>query len=325
MRHMRALKLHRRHHSFGPGRGQPDGIRPDRETALRQGQHVVPAHEARDELCRGRVEHVTRAARLFDLRVVHHHDLIRQGQRLVLTVGDMDETDPELALQPLQFCPHPHPQERVKRGQRFIQQQDLRVGDQRAGQRHALLLTAGQLRGKPVGIGGHVDKLQQRARLFPAGRGLDALHLQAEGDVVGDGQMREQRIALEHHRRSALRGRQGCHVLGRQQDRAFGCAFVPRDHAQRRGLAAAGRPQQADIAARAEQMADVRHRNGPVAVALGYMDKFQVMSGPHRSPIVRSVMETRLASKTAVKTGPGLPPFLRCLNFRRLYAGHIPQ
>ena len=36
----------------------------------------------------------------------------------------------------------------------------------------------------------------------------DAAHPQAEGDVVQARQMREQRVALEHHRGAALRRRQ---------------------------------------------------------------------------------------------------------------------
>ena len=93
---------------------------------------------------------------------ITHHE-VGQRHRLVLAVGDMDEGDAELALQPLQLGAHPEPQERVERRKRLVQQQDLRLGDQRAGQRHALLLAAGELRRQARRIGLHVDELEQLA------------------------------------------------------------------------------------------------------------------------------------------------------------------
>ena len=46
----------------------------------------------------------------------------------------------------------------------------------------------------------------------------DAAHLQAEGDVVERAQVREERVALEHHRRAALGGGQVGDVAGAEQD-----------------------------------------------------------------------------------------------------------
>ena len=84
---------------------------------------------------------------LLDRALVHHDDEVGERQRLVLAVRDMDEGNAELTLQPTQFGAHAHAQERVERRQRLVEQQDLRMGDQRARQRDALLLPAGQLRG----------------------------------------------------------------------------------------------------------------------------------------------------------------------------------
>jgi hypothetical protein len=62
--------------------------------------------------------------------------------------------------------------------------------------RHALLLAAGEF----VRISlGEVFHTEQRQRFAHARSALAACqHLQPEADVVGDGQMREQRVALEH-------------------------------------------------------------------------------------------------------------------------------
>jgi hypothetical protein len=66
-------------------------------------------------------------------------------------VRDVNEGDGQRALQALQLLAHLDAQERVQRGQRLVQQQHARPGDQRAGQRATLLLTGGKLRRQPLG------------------------------------------------------------------------------------------------------------------------------------------------------------------------------
>ncbi len=80
---------------------------------------------------------------------------------------------------------HPDAQERVERRERLVEQQDLRVGDQRAGQRHALLLAARELGRQALGEALHVDELEHAACAWRAPLALATpLILQAEGDVV---------------------------------------------------------------------------------------------------------------------------------------------
>ena len=115
---------------------------------------------------------------------------------------------PSLLCRRLQLAAHPEPQELVERRQRLVEEQHARIGDQRAGERDALLLAAGELRRHAVGEGGHVH----HASSISATRGVALLlavaaHLQIEGDVVADGEMREERVALEHQRRAALHRR----------------------------------------------------------------------------------------------------------------------
>ena len=202
-------------------------------------QHVVAADEAGDEgRCR-LVEHLARGAGLLDPALVHHHDEVGQRHRLFLAVGDMDEGDAEPRLQRLQLLAHLDAQERVERRQRLVEQQDLRIGDQRARQRHALLLAAGELRRQAAGVGLHLHELQHARAPARGALLVDAAHLQAEGDVVDAVEMREQRVALEHHRRAARRRRQIGDVLGAEDDVALARLLVAGDHAQGRGLAAA--------------------------------------------------------------------------------------
>ena len=188
----------------------------------------MAADEARNERIDRTFEHLTRRAGLADHAVLHHHHQIRHRHRLILAVRDVDEGDLEFALQPLQFLAHLDAQERIERGQRLIQQQNFRMRDQRPRQSHALLLAAGQLRGQPQRIVRHMHQLQEIARPFmPLGL-RHAAHLQTERHVVEAIQMREQSIALEHHRGAARHRRQIGHVLSVDQNVAIGDRLVAR-------------------------------------------------------------------------------------------------
>jgi hypothetical protein len=103
----------------------------------------------------------------------------------------------------------------------------------------------------------------------------DAAHLQAEGDVVEGVEVGEQRVALEHHRRAPLGGGQSSDVLAAEDDVALVDALVAGDHAQCAGLAAAGRPKQAAVAAGGDLQVDAID-GGRVAVVLDRVDEFEV-------------------------------------------------
>ena len=93
----------------------------------------------------GLVVNILRGADLLHLAAVHDHDGIRHGQGLFLVVSDIDKGNVHLALQTLQLQLHLFAQLEVQRAQRLVQQQDLRLVDQTAGDGHALLLAAGHL------------------------------------------------------------------------------------------------------------------------------------------------------------------------------------
>jgi hypothetical protein len=145
-----------------------------------------------------------------------------------------------IALQPLQLAAHLDAEERIERRKRLVEQEDLRLGNKRAGERHPLLLAAGELRRKTACILAHCDQLEQFAGPLVPRRLVDAAHLQGEGDVVEHCQVRKQRVGLEHHRGAALGRLEVSDILRAEDDVAFADRLVTRDHAQRRGLAAAG-------------------------------------------------------------------------------------
>jgi hypothetical protein len=68
-------------------------------------------------------------------------------------------------LQALQFDPHVDAEFRIEVGKRLIQQQDGRFDRERARERDALLLAAGQLRGAAVGEVREADALERRRDL----------------------------------------------------------------------------------------------------------------------------------------------------------------
>ncbi len=96
-----------------------------------------------------------------------------------------------------------------------------------------------------------------------------ATRLQAEADIAGDGEMRKQRVVLEHDADVAPVRRRAGDVATRQFDaRPASGAVQPGDQAQQGGLAAARRPQQRDeFAARDRQIDAIEHGRG--AEALG--------------------------------------------------------
>ena len=112
---------------------------------------------------------------------------------------DVDGGDAELALDAAELELHLLAELSVERGERLVEQQQVRLEDQRAGDGDALLLPAGKLVDAPLAEAAEpdeieiaVDALRNRAR-------IEAAHFQREGDVLGGAHMREQREPLEHH------------------------------------------------------------------------------------------------------------------------------
>ncbi|KAG0921122.1 hypothetical protein G6F32_015250 [Rhizopus arrhizus] len=100
-----------------------------------------------------------------------------------------------------------HAQLGVQVGQGLVKQQHLRLDDDGTGQRHALLLPAGQLVGAALAVLRQAHELKRR---FHLGADLRLWQLaldQAEGHVVPHRHVRPQRVVLEHHADVAVPGR----------------------------------------------------------------------------------------------------------------------
>ena len=167
-------------------------------------QHARRADEPRDERRGGLVVDLIGRADLLDAALVHDDDLVRELERLVLVVGDEQRRHAELAVQLVEPVPQVLAHPGVQRAERLVQQQHARTGRERAGERDALALPAGELVGVAVGERRELHELEQ---LVDPGLdvGLGRLaHAEPEPDVVGDGHVPEQRVVLEHEADAAL-------------------------------------------------------------------------------------------------------------------------
>ncbi len=220
-------------------------------------QDVVVAHEARDELGGRPRRDRERIGDLLDARVVHDDDPIRHRERLFLVVRDVDEHQPELALEVAELDPHAQLEQAVEVAERLVEQQRLGLRHQHAGEGDTLLLPTRQGARLAVGERFQADHLEGSHRLLPPLLLPDPVHLQPELDVLERRPVREEREVLEDRRRGPLVRRQVDERLAVEEDLALGRELVTADHPQRRRLPAARRAEQDDVLAVVDVQVDV--------------------------------------------------------------------
>jgi hypothetical protein len=185
------------------------------------GQEVHVPDEVGHERRQRPVVDRARLVELLDHAVGHDRDPVGHGQRLTLVMGDVDEGDPHLVLDALELYLHLLAELQVQRAQRLVQEQHPRIHHQRAGERDALLLAAGEHRGPVLLPAGHLHQLERFPRLGLALRLADLALLEPIGHVVQHGHMREQRVLLKDGVDLALVGRRADRVGATDQDLAL--------------------------------------------------------------------------------------------------------
>ena len=161
-------------------------------------------------------------------------------------MGDEERGQPKPFDQLPQLHLHGAAQLGVQGAERLVQKQHSRLQHQHPRHRDALLLTARKLGRIAIGEIGKRNRLQH---LRHAGVDLapgHAAHAQPIADIAGHGQMREKRVALEHHADRAAVDRQSADIAAVDLDGAFLGIPEPRNAAQERGLAATRGTQQGD-------------------------------------------------------------------------------
>ena len=225
-----------------------------RAEQLRFAQPVGLSDEAGHEL-RGRavIDDLRRVV-LLHAAAVENGDAVAHAHGLGLVVGDENGGDAQRRGQRPQLMAHLLPEEGVQRGERLVEQDAPRMDRDGPGERHPLLLPAGEL----VRIAAlkvlQPDGAQRRAH--PAlqilgipfcpqaeGRVFKHRHVGPEGEVLKD----EAQPPLFRRQVDPPRGGKDADVV--QPELAAVRRLQPGDHPQQRGLAAAGRPQQRGEAA----------------------------------------------------------------------------
>ena len=174
----------------------------------------------------------------------HDHDARRHEYDLFDVVTDHQD---RLEVR-IRRVPEPHDLaaqvlggERIDLAERLVHAQDLRRDRERARDADALLHAAGQLARIRVLEPGEPDQVHDVLDLRASRRGVEAPRAQRLADVVGDGEPRVQREALEHDRDSRVepdeRRAAVAHDTRVRSDQ-------PGEHAHERRLAAARRPEQ---------------------------------------------------------------------------------
>ena len=158
-------------------------------------------------------------------------------------MGHVDECDPDLLLDRLQFDLHLLAELEIERAERLVEEEHARPIDEGAGKRDALPLAARQLAGLPPLIAGQADHVE---RLADPARPLLLRYVPDEQpvrDVVADRHMREQRVVLEHGVHVAQEWRLARDVDALEQDTPGRRQLEAGDHSEGRGLARARRAE----------------------------------------------------------------------------------
>ena len=107
--------------------------------------HRGIAEEAGDEQVHRPLVDLHRLVDLLNDAAIHHHDALPERHRFDLVVRDIDHRGAERAMQPRDFRSRRGAQLRIEIRQRLVEQEHLRMAHQRAAERDALTLPAGEL------------------------------------------------------------------------------------------------------------------------------------------------------------------------------------
>eukprot|EP01137_Pigoraptor_chileana_P022632 Opistho-2@7097 len=214
-----------------------------------RGEHTVPdevGHKPRG----GAVVQGVGIVPLVQVAFVHHADHVANRKRLELVVRHKQGSGARRLEDAAHLMCQALAQVHVEVGERFVQQHELWARGQRPGQCHALLLAAREFVRIAVLAAFQPYQLQH----FVHARGLlgPGQLVDAERHIAAHGEVREQRVVLEHHANAPLLGRHAPlgaadHIFG-QADLAARHRLQPGHGAQQGGLAAArGADQHPDV------------------------------------------------------------------------------
>ena len=308
------------------GDGRQDGLA-DGEAAIDPGavEQIDLADEVGDEARPRPLVDLTGRADLLDAAGIHDGDPVRHGERLLLVVRHEDQGHAEILLDLLQLELHLLPQLAIERAERLVTEQDGRLDHQRPGQRHALLLPAGELRRAAGFVAGQFDAGQRGGDPLGDLRLREAAHPQAEGDVLGDGAVREQGIGLEDHAHVPLVYRHVGDVTTADEDAALIDRLETGDHPQGRRLAAAGRAEQREEFARTDVERHVIDRSDDPVIGLRHRIEADRGGSPFRREVHRQFSRPPFNHAGCAGRGDRSRPCGRCTTAREAGSASPPS
>ena len=260
------------------------------------------ADERHDELARGLVVELARAADLLEPPVVDDRDLVGDLHRLVLVVRHEHRRHVHDVVELPQPLAELGADAGVERAERLVEEEHLRLGRERAGEAHALPLPARELRRVAVAEVLELHEVQELVDALGDLRLRALAHLEAERDVLAHGHVLERRVVLEDEADVALLRRERRRVLAGEEDLAGVGRLEPGDDPEQRRLARAARPEERRERARldverdvverdevAEALRDVADENGHQAVSS--FGRMTVMATRTRIAISASTIE----------------------------------
>jgi hypothetical protein len=193
-------------------------------------------------------------------------------------MGDEDEALAEASLEAAEVELNFGAELGVEGGHGFIEEEQVGLVDQGAGESNALFLAAGELVGVALGEGVELEHLEgfgDAAGDFRVGEFAGA---EAEGDVFKDGEVREEGIALEDGVDGAAVGGEGGDVAAAEDDGAGVGDFQAGDDAEEGGFSAAGGAEEGDEFAVTDEEGDIAE-DGGWAEALGEVKDVKLVGG----------------------------------------------
>jgi hypothetical protein len=181
---------------------------------------------------------------LHDAAVLQDDHRVGDREGLLLVVRHIDRGDAEFGDDAADLGAHLEPELRVEVRERLVKEEDTRLEDERPGEGDALLLATGEFGRAALAEVAHLDHLKRFADTPPDFVSGPLSDLEAEGDIVGDGHVRPEGVALEDHAGVSLVRGQVADIAVVEQDPARGRLDEARDHAEKRRLAAARGPKQ---------------------------------------------------------------------------------
>src|SRR5438445_7698518 len=125
--------------------------------------------------------------------------MVRDGERLLLVVRDVERGDAELELDAANLLAQLDADLRVERRERLVEEEYARLDRERARQRDALLHAAGELVRVAVACVAEADELQEIPDALASIALVLAANPQPVLDVLPRRHVREERVGLEHH------------------------------------------------------------------------------------------------------------------------------